>query len=121
MARFGWFAFALLVVGVAVLSVTESPWVSVVLYGFWFLVLAGFVARAVRFARSGSAVARTLAPATDATEDVQGFLLGRGPRAPVGYGQDQAIVATAEVDFSDPFSQPVWTITPGQRTRPPSS
>ena len=115
MRRWLWaLAAVLLPLGAAVVVSTDSEWVTAVLsIALWGAIAVGFAIRIARSARTGRSAKRALTPATDAAEDVQAMFLGRRPRQPVVYGQDDPVVPTLfDADAPDPLSDPNWTVAP---------
>ena len=115
MRRWLWaLAAVLLPLGAAVVVSTDSEWVTAVLsIALWGAIAVGFAIRIARSARTGRSAKRALTPATDAAEDVQAMFLGRRPRQPVVYGQDDPVVPTLfDADAPDPLSDPTWTMAP---------
>lgn len=110
-----WIGFGVLVVlvGNAVLIAVESPWAGATTYGFWFIVLAGLLVRALSSRRAG--LSATTNPATSAVGEYEHLYLGR-PRIPVTYGSEPGVVAEAQAEIHDPLSDPVWTIEPAPTT-----
>ncbi len=81
----------------------------------WLVIAVLIAARVFReaFRRGGQPVRRTLTPAGQGLDEVQGIQLGRPQGLVVTYGEDEPAETELVVPRTDPLDAGRWTIGPG--------